>query len=381
MALRLLHTSDWHLGRALHGESLLADQAWILERLFEAVRDARPDVLVVAGDLYDRGVPPPEAVTLLDDVLTRAASIGLPIVAIAGNHDSPERLCFGSRLLEGRGVHLRGALDGCARPVEIPGKGLLYPVPFLDPEVVRGHEQDDDIRGHAAATARVLARARSDAAARGLPTVLVAHAFAQGAAESPDSERPLAVGGSGAVPVSTFEGFDYVALGHLHARQEVGAGVHYSGSPLKYSFGEAAHQKAVVLVEVEKGRARTEAIPLGARRDVVRLRGTMSELLTRPDLDRHRPDLLEITLTDDGYVFDAKHRLEARFAHVLNVVRDDLCAGGVGTFTERVEGAGRDDAQLFRAFFEAVAGGPPAGEQQAAFAAALAAVERAELRA
>lgn len=381
MALRLLHTSDWHLGRALHGESLIDDQAWLLDRMFEAVRDVRPDALVIAGDLYDRGVPPPDAVSLLDDFLTRAVAAGVPVVAIAGNHDSPERLCFGSRLLEGRGVHLRGFLGACAQPVELPGKGFLYPVPFIDPEVVRGLEGDEDIRGHAAATACVLARSRANASVRELPTVLVAHAFAQGSAESPDSERPLAVGGSGCVPVETFAGFDYVALGHLHARQEVGAGIQYSGSPLKYSFGEALHEKAVVLVEVEKGRTRTEALPLGARRDVVRLRGTLAELLARRDLEVHRRDLVEVTLTDDGYVFDAKNRLQVRFTHVLNVVREELAAGSRGTFGERVDGAGRDDAQLFRAFFEAVAGAPPAEEQQAIFAEALATVERQESRA
>jgi exonuclease SbcD len=381
MALRLLHTSDWHIGRALHGESLLEDQAWWLERLLDAVRDVRPDALVIAGDLYDRGVPPPDAVSLLDEFLTRAVSLEVPVVAIAGNHDSPERLCFGSRLLETRGVHLRGALGDCARPIEIPGKGWLYPVPFVDPEVVRGIEGDEDVRGHAAATARILDRARGDAAARALPTVLVAHAFAQGAAESPDSERPLAVGGSGAVPVETFAGFDYVALGHLHARQEVCARVHYSGSPLKYSFAEAAHEKAIVLVEVEKVRTRIEPLPLGARRDVVRLRGTLAELLARPELEARRRDLVEVTLTDEGYVFDAKRRLEARFAHVLNVVREELAAPVPGSFGERVDGAGRDDAQLFRAFFETVAGGPPADEQHAVFAEALDAVQRLELRA
>jgi exonuclease SbcD len=380
MALRILHTSDWHLGRALHGEPLLEDQAWMLERLLEAVKDERPDALVVAGDVYDRAVPPPEAVSLLDDFLTRVAERGVQVVAIAGNHDSPERLSFGARLLESRGIHLRGGLRDPARPVEIEGRGLLYAIPFLDPEVVRGLEGDDEIRGHAAATERILARARADAAARAVPTVLVAHAFVQGAAETPDSERPLAVGGSGAVPASTFEGFDYVALGHLHASQDVGPRISYSGSPLKYSFSEAAHAKAISLVEVARGGARTSSLPLGARRDVVRLRGTLADLLARPELERHRRDLLEVTLDDAGYVFDAKHRLEARFSHVLNVLRAELVPGGEGAFARRVEAAGRDDAKLFRAFFETVAGGAPTAPQEAVFAEAIAAVERRELR-
>jgi exonuclease SbcD len=381
VTLRIVHTSDWHLGRTLHGEALLEDQSWALDRMVEMLREVRPDALVVAGDVYDRAVPPPDAVSLLDDFVTRVASLAIPIVAIAGNHDSPERLAFGSRLLEQRGVHLRGGLDGSARPVELDGKGLLYAVPFVDPEVVRGLEGDAEVRGHAAATERVLRRAREDAARRELPTVLVAHAFVQGAAETPDSERPLSVGGTGCVPPAAFDGFDYVALGHLHARQDVAPRLHYSGSPLKYSFSEARHEKAVAIVEVGKGAARNEAVPLGAKRDVVRLEGTLAELLSRPDLEKHRGDLVEVTLCDEGYVLDAKSRLQARFAHVLHVLRRELGPGGAGTFARRVEAAGRDDAKLFAAFYETVAGGAPTPEQQAVFEAALAAVARRELRA
>ena len=378
MALRILHTSDWHLGRSLHEESLLEDQAWILDRLCELLRDARPDALVVAGDVFDRAVPPAEAVSLLDDVLNRVAALGVPLIAIAGNHDSPERLAFGARLLEARGVHLRGAVSRAAEPVELPGKGFIYPVPYLDPEAVRGAERDDELRGHAAATERVLSRVRADAATRGLPTVLVAHAFVQGATESPDSERPLAVGGSGCVPASALAGFDYVALGHLHAPQEVAPGLRYSGSLLKYSFGEAGHAKGVVLAEIERGAARIEIVPLGARRDVVRVEGTLEELLRRPELAAYERALLEVTLTDDGYVFEAKRRLESRFAHVLNVVRKDLTAGGEGTFAARVDRAGGDDLKLFEAFFETVAGATPGPEHREVFAGALAEVVRKE---
>jgi exonuclease SbcD len=378
VALRILHTSDWHLGRALHEEPLLEDQAWALDRLCELLRDARPDALVVAGDVFDRAVPPAEAVSLLDDLLNRVAALGVPLVAIAGNHDSAERLAFGARLLEARGVHLRGALARAAEPVKLAGKGLIYPVPYLDPEVVRGVEGADDLRGHAAATERVLSRVRADAATRGLPAVLVAHAFVQGATESPDSERPLTVGGSGAVPPSALAGFDYVALGHLHAPQEVAPGVRYSGSLLKYSFGEADHAKGVVLAEVERGATRVEVLPLGARREVVRLEGTLDELLRRPDLAPLERALVEVTLTDEGYVFDAKHRLQARFAHVLNVLRKDLAGGGEGTFAARVDGAGGDDLKLFEAFFETVAGATPGPEHRELFAGALAEVARKE---
>jgi exonuclease SbcD len=379
MALRVLHTSDWHLGRALHAEPLLEDQAWALDRLVALARDERPDVLVVAGDVYDRAVPPAEAVALLDDVLTRLADLGVPTVVIAGNHDSAERLSFGSRLLAARGIHLRGGLDRVAEPVELPGKGLVYGLPFVEPDTVRGLLGDDAIRGHAEATERIVARARADAAARGLPSVLIGHAFVQGAAQTPDSERPVVIGTAGSIDPGTLAGFDYVALGHLHAPQEVAPGLRYSGSLLKYSFSEAGHEKGVVLVEVDRGRADARVVPLGQRRDVVRLEGTLAELLRRPELDRHRGDLLEVTLDDPDYVLDAKARLAARFPHVLNVVRRELAAApGEGAFGERVAGAGQDDLKLFEAFFETVAGALPGPEHRQAFADALAELDRKE---
>jgi exonuclease SbcD len=309
------------------------------------------------------------------------AALGIPVVAIAGNHDSPERLSFGARLLEASGVHLRGALDRVAAPVTIAGKGLIYAMPFVDPEVVRGLTGDDEVRGGAAATERIVAAARADAARRDLPTVLVAHAFVQGAAETPDSERPLTVGTAGAVGAGGLSGFDYVALGHLHAPQEVAPGVRYSGSLLKYSFAEADHLKGALLVEVDRGGMRVEPVPLGQKRDVVRLRGTLAGLLERPDLVRHQGDLVEATLEDHGYVFDARHRLQARFPHLLNVLRLELQGGGEGTFASRVAGAGTDDLALFRAFLETVVDAPPSEAEAACFASAVEAVDAKERRA
>jgi DNA repair protein SbcD/Mre11 len=378
VSLRILHSSDWHLGRTFFEESLQPDQAWVLDRLLEALRDARPDALVVAGDVYDRAVPSKEAVELLDDVLCRVAALGIPVVAIAGNHDSPERLSFGSRLLAASRVHLRGGLEDVSRPVAIPGKGFVYAVPFVDPDVVRGLVADDSIRGHAAATERVLAAARADAALRELPTVLVAHAFVQGAKETPESERPISVGTAGSVPSATFAGFDYVALGHLHGPQEVAPGVRYSGSLLKYSFAEAGHEKCAFLVEVDRGVARVEPVPLGQKRDVARIQGTMADLLARPDLARHAGDLVEATLEDEGYVVDARLKLQERFPHVLNVRRMEFTPGGGGSFASRVAGAAGDDQALFRAFLEDVIGAPPSEPQAACFADAVETVARKE---
>ncbi len=377
MTLRVLHTSHGHLGRALHEEPRLADQAWVLDRLVLLAKDERPDVVVVAGDVYDRAVPPAEAVALLDDVLTRLADLGVPVVVIAGNHDSGERLSFGARLLASRGVHLRGALAGAHEPIEIPGKGFLYALPFVDPDVVRGLLGDDDLRGHAAATERIVSRLRADAATRTLPTVLVAHSFVQGATATPDSERPLIVGTAGSVPPEAVAGFDYVALGHLHAPQAVSDAVRYSGSLLKYSFAEASHEKGAILVEVERGRVSARTIPLGAKRDVVRIQGTLKDLLRREDLEKHRNDLVEATLEDEGYVLDAMRKLQDRFPHVVSVVRRELAAApGQGSFGQQVAGAGHDDLKLFESFFNAVTGALPGPAHREVFTGALAELER-----
>jgi exonuclease SbcD len=378
VSLRVLHTSDWHLGRALHEESLLADQACALDRLVEVAKDARPDVVVVAGDIYDRAVPSPDAVTLLDDALTRLAALGVPTVVIAGNHDSAERLTFGARLLSARGVHLRGVLDDAHQSIEIAGKGFVYALPFVDPDVVRGLLGDDEIRGHAIATDRILARVRADAAERLLPTVLVAHSFVQGAAQTPESERPM-VGTAGSVPAETMAGFDYVALGHLHAPQVISNAVRYSGSLLKYSFSEATHVKGALLVEVERGRATAETVPLGTRRDLARIRGTLQDLLTQADLEKHRGDLVEATLDDRDYVVDAKRRLQARFPHVVSVVRSELAAPTAGiSFSGKVASAGRDDLKLFDSFFRTVTGDNAGEDHRSVFNEALAAVDREE---
>lgn len=383
MPFRLLHTSDWHLGRALHGESLLDDQSHALDQLFALLRDERPHALVISGDVYDRAVPPADAVGLLDDFLTRVrADLSLPVVLLAGNHDSGERLSFGARLLERQGLHVRGSCRRAGEPVALPGDGVtgfVYPVPYVDPEVVRAESGDEALRGHAAATSFVLERARADAASRGGVRVLAAHAFVDGAAQS-ESERALTVGGSGAVPPEAFGGFDYVALGHLHAPQSAGdERLRYSGSLLKYSFGEAAQDKGVELVELEPGGAATvRRVELTPRRDVVRLRGTLSELLGDPALERHRVDLVQATLTDPGYVLDAVGKLRQRFPGVLEVQRAELAVAPVeGTFAARLAAAGGDDMRLFEGFFADMTGGPPGEEERTLFQEAFDEVARA----
>src|SRR5688572_18561085 len=249
--MRLVHTSDWHLGKRLYEASLLEEQAHALDQVFAVCRGERADALIVAGDLYDRTVPPVDAVRLLDDFLARVArDLRIPVIAISGNHDSPDRVGFGAGVLEQGGVHLRTSFARRGEPVVLErGKrrAHVYCLPYLEPEDARSQLGDDRLVDHGTAVAAALETVARDRAERGAgEAVLVAHLFAAGGRESPDSERPI--GGASRVGVQVLGGFSYVALGHLHEAQPVGdrPDIRYSGSLFKYSFGESAKSVTVV---------------------------------------------------------------------------------------------------------------------------------------
>ncbi|HEY5168379.1 MAG TPA: exonuclease subunit SbcD, partial [Thermoleophilia bacterium] len=251
--MRLIHTADWHLGRLFHNQHLTADQDYVLRQLVELVAEVEPAAVIVAGDLYDRAVPPIEAVDLLDHVLTELVDrLGVPVIAIAGNHDSAVRVGFASRLLRERGLHLVGELPQAASPIILRdehGPVRVSALPYADPAEARAVYDAADIHDQQAVTSAGVARALA-AAEPHERHVLVAHAFVAGGVES-ESERPLSVGGAQQVSAGTFAGFDYVALGHLHRPQSCGSDtVRYAGSLLKYSFAEHAHQKSVSVVDV-----------------------------------------------------------------------------------------------------------------------------------
>ncbi len=323
--MRILHTADWHLGRVLHGARLIDDQAHILDQIVRIAEESRPDVVLIAGDLYDRAVPPPDAVELMDDTLSRLVlGLDIPVVAIAGNHDSPQRTAFGSRILGRQRLHVAGPF-GPPEPVVLDdrhGPITIWPIPYADPPTARLALEDEAIATHDHA----MTAACAGLAGRGgdCRTVLMAHAFVQGGAEC-ESERPLSVGGSGAVSGVQFAGFSYVALGHLHRPQAAGRdAVRYSGSPLKYSFSEADHRKSVSLVEINAaGIATVEDIALSPRRDLRILEGTIAEL-TRGGLQGAREDYLSVLLTDEGAVYDAMARLRQIYPNVLHVGRSFL---------------------------------------------------------
>jgi exonuclease SbcD len=398
--MRLIHTADWHLGRLFHNQHLTEDQAHVLDQLVELARDVKPAAVVVAGDLYDRAVPPTEAVSLLDDVFTRLVDdAGVPVVAIAGNHDSAARVGFAGRLLRERGLHLAGELprEGGPRPAaqqvspivlrDEHGPVRITALPFADPAVARDAYRDQGIHDQQAVIAAGVRRALA-AADPHERHVLVAHAFVAGGLES-ESERPLTVGGTQQVPVSVFDGFDYVALGHLHRPQSCGSdAVRYAGSLLKYSFAESAHTKSVSVVEIgPRGSAAGEAGPAGRAsvtveevalsplRDVRRLEGTLAELLERGQRDPHRDDYVLGVLLDDGALFDPIGRLRAAYPNVLAVERPAYVhAGAEGA--ERPRPGSVTDLQMFEAFFSYVTDGELGEPRRAALAAVIDQLER-----
>lgn len=356
--MRLLHTADWHLGRLFHGRSLIEDQAHVLDRFVDLVRELRPDAVLIAGDVYDRAVPPAEAVNLLDDTLSRIVlGAGVPVVMIAGNHDSPDRLGFGARLLAAQGLTIAGRVDAALAGVEFEdawGRVVVHPLPYAEPAMVRD-ALSAEIVGHEAAMAALLQDVwqRHPAGAR---SVLMAHAFVAGGDES-ESERPLSVGGSGAVSAGLFAGFDYVALGHLHRPQQAGAEhVQYAGSLLKYSLSEVDHRKSVTLVELgEPGDVRLERIPLPPLRDLRCVQGGLAEILAAARSDAAPQDYIFASLNDAGALLDPMARLREVYPNVLGCERTVLSRTGPATCAapRRRE---LDARALFSDFFREVAG-------------------------
>jgi exonuclease SbcD len=313
--MRVLHTSDWHLGRSFHRESLLHAQAAFMDHLVETVRAERVDVVAVSGDVYDRALPPVDAVALFDEALRRLVAVGARVVLISGNHDSARRLGFGADLIDAAGVHLCTEPGRVGRPVVI-GDVAFYGIPYLEPELVRDPWELAE-RGHTAAMAHAMSLVRADLAARGGRSVVLAHAFVTGGTAS-DSERDISVGGVAHVPVGVFDGVDYVALGHLHGRQRMSETVRYSGSPLAYSFSEADHVKGAWLVEIgTDGFAGAEFVPAPVPRPVGRLQGRIDDLLTSARHSGFEDHWLQVVLTDPVRPRDAMDRLRARFPHTL----------------------------------------------------------------
>nr|WSZ94868.1 exonuclease SbcCD subunit D [Streptomyces sp. NBC_00857] len=366
--MRILHTSDWHLGRSFHRVSLLDAQAAFLDHLVGTVRAREVDAVVVAGDVYDRAVPPLAAVELFDQALHRLAEAGVPTVMISGNHDSARRLGVGAGLIGRAGIHLRTDPAHCDTPVllsDAHGEVAFYGLPYLEPALVRD-EFKASKAGHEAVLGAAMERVRADLAGRdeGTRSVVLAHAFVAGGAPS-ESERDITVGGVASVPAGVFDGVDYVALGHLHGSQALTERVRYAGSPLAYSFSETTHRKTMWLVDLgPRGEIGAERIDCPVPRALARIRGPLDGLLDDPELARHEESWVEATLTDAVRPADPMARLAERFPHTLNLLFDPERGDDdpLASYAQRL--AGRTDHQIAEDFVAHVRGGAGPDEEE-----------------
>ena len=369
--MKLIHLSDLHLGKRVNEFSTLEDQQYILTEILHIIDEEQPDGVLIAGDVYDKTVPSAEAVALLDDFLVRLAKRDLQIFLISGNHDSPERMAFGGRLMECSGVHLAPVYDGRVRPIPMTdayGTVNFYLLPFVKPAHVRRCFPEREITTYTDALAAAIEAMGVDTNGR---NVLLTHQFVTGAARC-DSEE-LSVGGTDNVDASVFDPFDYVALGHIHGPQRVGRDtVRYCGTPLKYSFSEAGHQKSVTVVELEaKGSVSVRTVPLVPLRDLVELRGTYEELTLRGFYEgtSYQKDYVHITLTDEEDVPDAMRKLQIIYPNLMKLDYDNRRTRA-GTRLDGAEDAEqKSPLELLEEFYEKQ-NGQPMGEEQQAFARA-----------
>jgi exonuclease SbcD len=358
---------------------LIDDQAHVLDQVFELAKDARVDAIVIAGDIYDRALPPPDAVTLLDEFLAQSVvDLSVPVIMIAGNHDSADRLNFGARLLAKSNCHIVGRLTASIDVISLAdeyGPVHFVGIPYAEPAVVRERFDDAATHSHDEAMKHLTAVA-SAAVPGGERSVLLSHCFVAGGAES-ESERPLSVGGAGNVSPKCFDAFNYTALGHLHRAQKASKKSHYSGSLLKYSFSEIGHTKSVNLVDIgADGDFSLEQVSLSPRRDLRAIEGKFADLLSGPRSGESRDDYLLVRLMDTEAILDPMGRLREVYPNVLHLERPALIEAAENA---SLTPTGQEtDETLFASFFEQVTGMPLDEEQKKAIHKTLEALRSAE---
>ena len=370
--MKFIHLSDLHLGKRVNEHSMLEDQQYILKEIIRIVDDEQPQGVLIAGDVYDKSVPTAEAVALLDDFLVQLSRRGLQVYLISGNHDSPERMAFGGRLMEQSGIHIAPVYNGTAAVYTLAdeyGPVHIHLLPFVKPAHVRRYFPEQEITSYTDAVTTAIQAMEVD---RGQRNILVTHQFVTGATRC-DSEE-VSVGGTDQVDVSAFDDFDYVALGHLHGPQTVGREtVRYCGTPLKYSFSEAGHHKSVTVVELgEKGDVVVRTVPLTPLRDLVELRGTYEQLTLRDFYQgtRYPQGYVHITLTDEEDIPDGMAKLRIIYPHLMKLDYDNCRTRAEHSIEIQEDQEKKSPLELLDQFY-ALQNGQPMGEEQRAFAQRL----------
>ena len=366
--MKLIHLSDLHLGKRLNDFSLGEDQEYILNQILGIVESEAPDAVVIAGDVYDKAIPSVEAVGLFDEFLVRLAKLNTQIFVISGNHDSPERIAFGNRLLDAAGLHLSPVYSGRVEPITLNdafGPVHFYLLPFVKPLHVRRFYPDDPTDTYTQALSAAVEHMDIDERQR---NILVTHQFVTGAARS-DSEE-LCVGGADNVDSAVFEAFDYVALGHIHSPQHCGSEkVRYCGTPLKYSFSEVKDQKSVTVAELkEKGNLTIRTVPLKPLRELVELRGTFAELTDKSFYEHTtwQTDYTHLTLTDEEDIPDAIGKLRLIYQGLMKLDYDNARTRSNGEITGAEVQRARSPLELFADFY-ALQNNRPMTQEQLVF--------------
>lgn len=363
--MKLIHLSDLHIGKRVNEFSMLEDQKYILKVILNIIDDEKPEGVLIAGDVYDKTVPSAEAVQLLDDFICRLAQRGLPTYIISGNHDSAERLSFGSRLMDISGIHLSPVYNGSVTPLTLEdeyGRVNIYMLPFLKPINVRRFFPDSEIESYTDAIKTAVDSMEIDTRER---NVLITHQFVTGASRSESEE--LSVGGSDNVDSGVFDGFDYVALGHIHSPQKMSReAVRYCGTPLKYSFSEASHKKSVTVVELhEKGKVEIRTVPLIPKRDMREIKGRYEDIVLRENYEgTNTDDYMHVTLTDEEDIPDVMNRLRVIYPNIMKLDYDNKRTRNAAS-CEMAENAERKSPlTLFSEFYEDKNGQPMSKQQE-----------------
>ena len=358
--MKIIHTGDWHIGKIVHQIHMTEDQRYILNEFIKVIEEEKPHVIVIAGDLYDRSVPPVEAVELLDQIFSKILiDLKVPIIAIAGNHDSPDRVGFASRILMNKGLYIEGRLKRNIQKVSIhdeAGPVNFYLVPYADPVIVRDLFEDENIHTHDDAM-KVIVNSIKENMNKKERNVLVVHGFVIGG-ETSDSERPLSIGGTDYIYLEHFEEFNYTALGHLHGPQKVGSdSIRYSGSLMKYSFSEVRHNKSITIVAIDdEGNVEISLRKLTPVRDMRIIRGSLEELLkSEVYKNTNVQDYLQVDLTDDGELIEPMSKIRTVYPNVLKLTRNSLNRNSEAVEQFSAEHRSkRDMLELFQEFYTGI---------------------------
>lgn len=379
--MKIIHTSDWHIGRQFHNHSLLEDQQYVLHQIIDYVKSENADVLVIAGDIYDRSVPPAAAVAMLDDVLNTVCNkLNVSVVIIPGNHDSVDRLSFGARQLKKAGLYIMGDLLQVSEPVTLKGSSEVavqfYGIPFNDPEQVR-NLFDTKVNTHNEAHNYLVEQIEKKLDPNQI-NLLISHCFIDGAEES-ESERPLSIGGADRVSYEPMAGFNYVALGHLHSPQYRGQEhIRYSGSLLKYSFSEQKQKKSATLIEFDiDGIPKIAQLPLKPLRDMRIIEGEIATIIDQGKTDPNNEDYLMVRLTDTHAILNAMAQLRNVYPNVLHLEKPGIMAIGDKKTMNR-EQLKRSELEIFRDFYSQVSGNTLSEDQNSALEEVINSLQKSE---